>query len=158
MNTDETPKPANGTSIIGEVAEVIPRLPKYAKLTWLLLKDPRLSTKQRAALMAAAGYCISPIDAIPGFIPVIGQLDDLAVILYTIRWVLGSLPPEQAESYLAKAGINADVLDDDFNIVKRNGVRVLKKMIAVMGWTALTIWAAGRFAADEIARRLRKAA
>lgn len=140
------------------MAEVVPRVPKYAKLTWLLLKDPRLSAKQRAALMAAAGYCISPIDAIPGFIPVIGQLDDLAVVLYTIRWVLGDLPREQAESYLAKAGITWDMLDADFDIVKRNGVRVLKKMLAVMGWTALSIYTAGRLAADEIARRLRRAA
>ena len=142
--------------LVGEVARVIPRIPKYGKLTWLLLKDGKLSTRQKAALMAAVGYCISPIDAIPGFIPVIGQLDDLGVVLYTVRWILGSMPTHQAESFLAKAGLTTEILEDDFQLVRRNSAKVLKKMLALMGWTAVTIWSAGRFASREIGRQLRK--
>jgi uncharacterized membrane protein YkvA (DUF1232 family) len=149
-------KPPLIGGLVGEVARVIPRIPKYGKLTWLLLKDAKLSAKQKTALIAAVGYSISPIDAIPGFIPVIGQLDDLAVVLYTVRWILSSMPTHEAESFLSKAGLTTEILEDDFQLVRRNSAKVLKKMLALMGWTAVTIWSAGRFASREIGRQLRK--
>lgn len=142
--------------LVGEVRQVVPRVPKYARLTWFLLKAPGLSGKQKAALLAAVGYSVSPVDAIPGIIPVIGQLDDLAVVLYTLRWIFRSMPPEQADQHLASAGLTREVLDDDFHLVERNGTKILKKMLSLMGWMALTIWSAGRFTSREISKRIRK--
>ena len=129
---------------MGELSQVLPRLPKYARLVWLLLKDPTLSAKQRTALMAAVGYSISPIDAIPGIIPVIGQLDDFAVVLFTVRWILGSMPIEKAAEYLSGAGLTAEALEDDLQLAKRSGIRILKRLIAIMGMTAVFVWAFGR--------------
>lgn len=145
-------------TIAGEVAQVIQRVPRYAKLTWLLLKDPRLTHKQRTALTAAVGYSISPIDAIPGIIPVIGQLDDLAIMLFTILWVLRSMPAEQAETYLSQSGLSVRILDDDLSMVKRSGVRILKRLMSLMGVAALWVWKTGNLTGRGIWRRLRKRA
>ena len=145
-------------SVVSEVARVVPRLPKYAKLIWLLLKDPCLPAKQRTALIAAVGYSVSPIDAIPGIIPVIGQLDDLAVVLFTVRWILGSMPTDRAGESLSKSGLSAEILEEDLRLVKRSSIRILKRMIALMGVTALWVWGAGKFAARGILRKLRKTA
>ncbi|HUV05016.1 MAG TPA: DUF1232 domain-containing protein [Armatimonadota bacterium] len=142
--------------IVGEVARVLPRLPKYAKLTWLLLKDPNLPSKQRAALMAAVGYSISPLDAIPGVIPVVGQLDDLAVMLFTIRWVLRSVPANRADQYFAQSGLTPEILEEDLHLVKRSGARILRKAVAIMGIAGLWAWGFGKFAGRGILRKLRK--
>ena len=131
-------------SIIGELSQVLPRLPKYARLVWLLLKDPTLSAKQRTALMAAVGYSISPIDAIPGIIPVIGQLDDLAVVLFTVRWVLSTMPIEKAAGYLSGAGLTAEILEDDLQLAIRSGKRILRRLMRIMGLTAVFVWAFGK--------------
>ena len=131
-------------SIISELSQVLPRLPKYAKLVWLLLKDPTLSPKQRTALMAAVGYSISPIDAIPGIIPVIGQLDDLAVVLFTVRWVLGTMPAEKAAGYLSSAGLTAEVLEDDLQLAMRSAKRILRRLTRIMGLSAVFVWAFGK--------------
>jgi uncharacterized membrane protein YkvA (DUF1232 family) len=147
---------AEMTDMAGEVREVVRRLPSYAKLTWLLVKDPNLTPKQRAALMGAIGYSISPIDAVPGFIPVIGQLDDLAIVLYTLRWIMGKIPPHRSADYFAKSGLTMDILDEDLTLVHRSGVKVLKRMVAVMGWTALAIWAVGKIVVKEVSRRMGK--
>jgi uncharacterized membrane protein YkvA (DUF1232 family) len=44
--------------------------------------------------MCAAAYLFSPIQLIPNFIPVIGQLDDLALLLLAIALVRRSTPTE----------------------------------------------------------------
>ena len=137
---NEPKAPRRRDSVISELSQVLPRLPKYARLVWLLLKDPTLSAKQRTALMAAVGYSISPIDAIPGIIPVIGQLDDLAVVLFTVRWVLGTMPVEKAAEYLSSAGLTAEIIEDYLQLAKRSGIRILKRLIAIMGVTAIWVW------------------
>ena len=140
---NEPNSPGREESIIGELSQVLPRLPKYARLVWLLLKDPTLSPKQRTALMAAVGYTISPIDAIPG------QLDDLVIVLLTVRWILGSLPSEKSAEYLTDAGLTAEILEDDFQLAKRSGKRIWKRLTKSIGLAAVFVWAFGKSIARQ---------
>jgi uncharacterized membrane protein YkvA (DUF1232 family) len=53
-----------------------------------LLADSRVPRRHKALLAGLVGYLASPLDLIPDFIPVIGQLDDVliaAVVLRTLR-------------------------------------------------------------------------
>ena len=51
-----------------------------------MLRDDRVPVEARSALVAGGAYVISPIDLIPGFIPMLGQLDDLLVALLGLRF------------------------------------------------------------------------
>lgn len=72
----------------GVGAELLERL----KLLWAMLTDPGYHTSWavRAWIIAGLAYFVSPIDAIPDFVPVAGYLDDAAVI----SWVLYQLADE----------------------------------------------------------------
>src|SRR5918995_2276180 len=96
-----------------EVAALLRRLPRYGRLAWALARDPRLSRARRAAVLAAAAYVISPIDLIPGIIPVVGQLDDLLVALAAIRFALEGLKPEWRAEKLAAAGLTQPDIEAD---------------------------------------------
>src|SRR5262245_61406496 len=96
-----------------EFGALIRRLPRYGRLCLALAGDSRLSRVRRAALLAAAAYVISPIDVIPGIIPVVGQLDDLLVAFAAIRLALDGLKPEWRAEKLAAAGLSQTDLETD---------------------------------------------
>lgn len=54
------------------------------------VKDAPL--RVRVVLVLAVLYLMSPIDIIPDFIPVIGQMDDLLVIALVMKYVKKHLP------------------------------------------------------------------
>ncbi|HEX2142061.1 MAG TPA: YkvA family protein, partial [Candidatus Limnocylindria bacterium] len=72
-----------------QLGALVRRLPAYARLAWGLSRDQRLSGGRRAAVLGAAAYLASPIDLVPGLIPVAGQLDDAAVALLMVGAMLG---------------------------------------------------------------------
>ena len=53
----------------------------------LLLKHPLVPWPAKAAAGCAVAYLVSPIQLIPTFIPVIGQLDDLLVLFLGMKAV-----------------------------------------------------------------------
>jgi uncharacterized membrane protein YkvA (DUF1232 family) len=53
-----------------------------------LLADERVPRRRRAVLVALAGYLALPIDLVPDFIPVAGQLDDLLIAALALRYAL----------------------------------------------------------------------
>ena len=97
--------------------DLLRRLPRYARLAWALGRDDRLSRSRRAALIAGAAYLASPIDLVPGIVPVAGQLDDAAAILLALRTALNGLPVEAREAALTDAGLEIGVLEDDLRSV-----------------------------------------
>jgi uncharacterized membrane protein YkvA (DUF1232 family) len=59
-----------------------------------LLGDERVPRRRKALLIAVVVYLATPIDLIPDFIPVAGQLDDAIIVALVLRSVLRSAGPE----------------------------------------------------------------
>ena len=96
-----------------EFAEKISRIAKragaklvYAALIlYYTLQSDKVSKADKAIIIGALGYMISPIDVIPDAIPIAGLTDDLAVLLYVLKKVWTGIDPEivaQAKERLAK--------------------------------------------------------
>jgi uncharacterized membrane protein YkvA (DUF1232 family) len=65
-------------------------IPDCAVLMKRLLGDARVSGWQRAAVVGLVAYLAMPIDLVPDFIPVVGQLDDAIVVALVLRLILRS--------------------------------------------------------------------
>jgi uncharacterized membrane protein YkvA (DUF1232 family) len=94
-------------------AGTLRRMPRYGKLAWRVGRDPLLSKARRAAVIAAAGYLVSPIDAVPDIFPVIGRLDDIAVVLAALRFAMAGLDPARRREHLEAVGLKDDDLAED---------------------------------------------
>jgi uncharacterized membrane protein YkvA (DUF1232 family) len=53
-----------------------------------LLRDPRVPRRRKLLLGALAAYLASPLDLVPDFIPVAGQLDDAILVALVLRYLL----------------------------------------------------------------------
>jgi len=72
---------------------------------FLARRDPRVPFRARLAIVVAVGYFFSPIDLIPDFIPVIGQLDELVIVSALAAFAIRSMPPQVMDEYRAKAKV-----------------------------------------------------
>ena len=96
-----------------QALEMMRKMPSYARLIWALARDPRVPTQQKLVLGAIAGYLVFPIDIIPDFIPVIGQLDDLGVLIFGLDFFIRNAPKEVVEEHMGRIARNDDDLKRD---------------------------------------------
>ncbi|MGM9732991.1 MAG: YkvA family protein [Prevotella sp.] len=65
-----------------------------ALILYYTLQSDKVSTADKALIVGALGYMISPIDAVPDAIPIIGLTDDLAVLVFVLKKVWGNVEEE----------------------------------------------------------------
>lgn len=66
------------------VVSLIKRAPYYARLLLGMIADGRVSLFDRLLVVASIAYVISPLDIIPDVIPLLGQVDDLVLVITTV--------------------------------------------------------------------------
>jgi uncharacterized membrane protein YkvA (DUF1232 family) len=70
-----------------------------ARLAVRLLREPAVPLAVKALTALPLLYVISPIDLLPDIIPVIGQLDDLGVVIAAIELFVGWCPPAAVDHH-----------------------------------------------------------
>ena len=92
---------------------------KFVSVSLILyytLQSDNVSLKDKAIIIGALGYLISPLDIIPDAIPIAGLGDDLAVLLYVLKKVWGDVPEsvrEKAHAKLSKWFDNDEMREAD---------------------------------------------
>ena len=65
--------------------DTIRQIPAYVRLLGGLLIDRRVSTLDKALVAGAIAYVVSPIDLIPDFIPFLGEVDDVFIMMLALQ-------------------------------------------------------------------------
>ena len=69
-----------------------------ALILYYTLQSENVSKTDKALIIGALGYMISPLDAIPDAIPIVGLTDDLGVLVYVLRKVWVNVEPDIKEN------------------------------------------------------------
>jgi uncharacterized membrane protein YkvA (DUF1232 family) len=72
------------------VLHVIGQIPNYLRLFVGLLTDPRVSRLDKLLVAGATAYILMPIDLIPDFIPFLGQVDDIYLLVLALQRLISN--------------------------------------------------------------------
>jgi len=86
------------------------RLATYLIALWKLFKHPQTPRAAKLVAIAVIAYAVSPIDLIPDFIPVLGQLDELILVPLGVALAIKLTPPALWEARLREAEASAEKL------------------------------------------------
>ena len=78
------------------------KLVYVALILYYTLQSDKVSTTDKAIIIGALGYMISPLDVLPDAIPIVGLTDDLAVLLYVLKKVWGNVEPDIKDKPMQK--------------------------------------------------------
>lgn len=96
-----------------QLARIVIKLPTYARVVWGIVRDPRTPVGLKAILVAALAYVILPVDLIPDAIPILGQADDLTVLLLVLDLFVQNAPREVRIEHTTRARNGTADLDRD---------------------------------------------
>lgn len=95
------------------MARLVFKLPTYARMVWGIIRDPRTPIGLKGMLAAALAYVVLPIDLVPDMIPILGQADDLTVLLLVLDMFIQNAPAEVRAEHAARATNGTADLDRD---------------------------------------------
>jgi uncharacterized membrane protein YkvA (DUF1232 family) len=107
------------TGVLGEIG-------RNAQLVWNLLTDRRVSLLTKLVIPGMmVGYLVWPVDLMPDVIPLVGQLDDLAILALGIKLFIELCPKDLVREYRGETAAspvepshNGDTVDAEYRVVK----------------------------------------
>ena len=82
LDVEVAPAPRTGAK--RTVLATVAQLPNYVRLLGGLLRDRRVSGIDKLLVVGAIAYILSPLDFIPDFIPFLGQVDDIFLLVTAV--------------------------------------------------------------------------
>lgn len=83
-------EPTPGSGAKRTVANVIRQIPNYLRLLGGLLTDRRVAPIDKLLVGAAVAYILMPLDLIPDFIPFLGEVDDVFLLVTALQRLIGN--------------------------------------------------------------------
>jgi len=120
----------------GAIEDVWPNV----QALWKLILDPNAAKRSKLMAIGSLVYLVSPIDAIPDVIPVLGLSDDAAVIVATFTSLMAELGPYVKKKVQHVAG---EIAEEASRAAAEPQVRAHATMIkmSLMGAVAIALLA-----------------
>jgi len=76
-------RPRTGTkrTVISYIAE----LPRFVQMLWGLVTDRRVAMLDKVLVAGAIAYILMPLDLVPDFVPFLGEVDDVYLLVLALR-------------------------------------------------------------------------
>ena len=86
----EDPEERPRTGAKRTVMDTIRQLPNYVRLLFGLLTDRRVAAIDKLLVAAAVTYILTPVDLIPDFIPFLGEVDDVFLLVTSLQRLIAN--------------------------------------------------------------------
>jgi uncharacterized membrane protein YkvA (DUF1232 family) len=99
-------------SVLSRAKELLVDVPRHGKLAYCLLRDERIPAAPKGALLAVLVLIVSPID-FPAWIPVVGELDMLALGILAVETFIAACPEDVRRQHEEALKAKQSVWDRD---------------------------------------------
>jgi uncharacterized membrane protein YkvA (DUF1232 family) len=91
---------ANNQNVTTQVG-LLGSLMNRGRLVWRLLRDPRVPLYLKALPIGAVLYAVMPLDFLPDIAPLVGQIDDIGILLAGIEGFIALSPQYIVDEHMA---------------------------------------------------------
>jgi uncharacterized membrane protein YkvA (DUF1232 family) len=99
--------------VLSRAKELLVDVPRHGKLAYCLLRDERVPAAPKAVLLGALVLIVSPID-LPAWVPLVGELDMLALGILAISTFVEACPEGVRREHEVALQAGESVFDRDF--------------------------------------------
>lgn len=109
-------------SALGLLRRIARELPRYGKLTYSLSRDPRVPARNKVLLAGALIVIFNPVIDVPLWVPVLGEMDALALTVLAVKLFVDRAPREVVAEIEAQIADGRSAFDRDVQFGQQ-GVR-----------------------------------
>lgn len=108
-------------------------LPDIYALAFRLLKDKRVAKKDKAIIALTLGYPLFPLDILPDKLPILGALDDFALITFGVNHIMKRIPiPILVENWQGDLKTLKQIQDTMGMVVNLPAVKTLNSVYSMV--------------------------
>lgn len=97
VHVEGTPRTGAKRTVMGTIGE----LPNFLRLLYGLITDTRVNSVDKLVVAGAIAYILLPIDVIPDFIPFLGEVDDVFLLILALQRLIGNAGRTVVQTYWA---------------------------------------------------------
>ncbi len=86
VKVEGAPRTGAKRTVMGTISE----LPNFLRLLYGLITDARVNAVDKLVVAGAIAYILMPVDIIPDFIPFIGEVDDVFLLILALQRLIGN--------------------------------------------------------------------
>ena len=97
IEVERAPRTGAKRTVMGSIAE----LPNFLKLLYGLITDNRVNALDKLVVAGAIAYILLPVDVIPDFIPFLGEVDDVFLLILALQRLIANAGRAVVQTYWA---------------------------------------------------------
>jgi uncharacterized membrane protein YkvA (DUF1232 family) len=90
-----TPRTGAKRTVMGTISEI----PNFLRLLYGLITDSRVNGFDKLVVAGAIAYVLLPVDVIPDFIPFLGEVDDVFLLILALQRLISNAGRAVVQAY-----------------------------------------------------------
>lgn len=95
VEISSTPRTGAKRTIMGTISEI----PNFLRLLYGLVTDSRVNSVDKLVVAGAIAYILLPVDIIPDFVPFLGEVDDVFLLILALQRLISNAGRAVVQAY-----------------------------------------------------------
>lgn len=95
VEVSSSPRTGAKKTVMGTISEI----PNFLRLLYGLVTDSRVNSVDKLVVAGAIAYILLPVDIIPDFVPFLGEVDDVFLLILSLQRLIANAGRAVVQAY-----------------------------------------------------------